>query len=272
MQKAYVRINWENYPSESTPINESNLNRMDYAINEIDDRVIVLDATKLNISDANVMIKGWDLNSETGVITITYYNNSTSIINTNLNKIAVNFTYDRTTQSLVLTLPDGSTTRVPLSDLIQDNDFQDTDTVAFTVVNGIVTANIKLGSITGEHLRTDYLADIMVAEANAAASEASADASAVRSQSWAVGGTNTRQGEDTDNSMYYSQLSDSSRQAAEVARADAENLVAAATSRLTNLTVQVSLSDGHLYYDAPTGLVLQVNNETGALMYDVTTV
>jgi hypothetical protein len=43
MQKAYSRIEWENQPSGKTPLNESNLNKMDAAINELDDRIIELD-------------------------------------------------------------------------------------------------------------------------------------------------------------------------------------------------------------------------------------
>lgn len=43
MQKAYRRIEWENYPSGKTPLNETNLNKMDAAINELDNRIIELD-------------------------------------------------------------------------------------------------------------------------------------------------------------------------------------------------------------------------------------
>lgn len=42
MNKAYNRINWGN---DETPINESNLNKMDYAIDEIDNRIVKLDKT-----------------------------------------------------------------------------------------------------------------------------------------------------------------------------------------------------------------------------------
>ena len=38
MQKIYSRINWENFPSEKTAVNESNLNKMDLAIDNLDDR------------------------------------------------------------------------------------------------------------------------------------------------------------------------------------------------------------------------------------------
>lgn len=46
MNKAYSRINWENYPSDATPLNEANLNKLDSATDTIDDRVITLDTTK----------------------------------------------------------------------------------------------------------------------------------------------------------------------------------------------------------------------------------
>lgn len=42
MQKIYERIDWKNYPSQDTPLNEDNLNKMDFAINEIDKRVVEL--------------------------------------------------------------------------------------------------------------------------------------------------------------------------------------------------------------------------------------
>ncbi len=40
MNKVYQRTYWENKPSEKTPINEANLNKMDYALDEIDNRVV----------------------------------------------------------------------------------------------------------------------------------------------------------------------------------------------------------------------------------------
>lgn len=42
MQKAYSRINWENAPSENTPLGANNLNKVDMALNTIDDRVLSL--------------------------------------------------------------------------------------------------------------------------------------------------------------------------------------------------------------------------------------
>lgn len=45
MQKAYNRINWANYPNDTTPLNESNLNKMDAALDELDNRIVNMDLT-----------------------------------------------------------------------------------------------------------------------------------------------------------------------------------------------------------------------------------
>lgn len=48
MEKAYTRVNWENYTSTATPLNAANLNNMDRGIDEIDDRVLNLDSGKVS--------------------------------------------------------------------------------------------------------------------------------------------------------------------------------------------------------------------------------
>ena len=40
--KAYTRIVWQNSPITDTPLNATNLNKMDAALNEIDNRVLLL--------------------------------------------------------------------------------------------------------------------------------------------------------------------------------------------------------------------------------------
>ena len=94
MQKVFQRINWQNYPSEETPLNESNLNRMDYALDEIDDRVITLDTEKAEQTTVDNLVKSIAIDDETGIITITKENGSQTTIQTTLNKIAINFDYD----------------------------------------------------------------------------------------------------------------------------------------------------------------------------------
>ena len=276
MQKSYTRINWENYPSENTPLNETNLNRIDYATNEIDNRVIELDTSKANATELSRLIKNIVVNEQTGVITITYYNNTTSTIQTTLNKIAVNFRYDFNTQSLLLTLNDGTVESISLADLIQINEFDDTSTVDFTVTNGRVSAIVPLGSIGDEHLRTNYLADIRVAEANAAASETNSDARALDSEAWAVGQRDGANVLDTDptynnNSKYYSQVAGTLKDTMVDIRDNAEYLLETVTNRLTGLNIMINYSDGHMYYDINSGIRLGVNYNTGQLQYEIVT-
>lgn len=277
MQKVYQRINWENYPSENTPLNESNLNRVDYAVDEIDDRVIGLDTGKADVVAIASLIKDIAVDDETGVITITYQNDTTTSIQTTLNKIAINFSYDYNSQSLLLTLNDGTVATISLASLIQNNEFADTDTVDFTVSpTGMVSAIVPLGSITDAHLRTDYLADIRIAEANAAQSESMADLRALDSEAWAVGTRDSAAVPSTDetyhnNSKYYSQLAGTLKNDMVDLKSEAQELLETATNRLTGLNIMINYSDGHMYYDINSGILLSIDYTTGQLQYEITT-
>lgn len=215
MQKAHANQNWENFPSINTPINEQNLNKLDRSVDEIDNRVIALDTSKFNLSDAQTLIKGFSFDYNTGTITITYYNGATATINTGLAQVAVNFDFDKATQVLYIIKADGSRQPVDLSAFITDYEFLDSDTVAFSLdSSGKVTAIVKEGSIQEKHLQPNYLADIKVeaakSESSASASAQSAgeaEQSAKLAESHNHGGTGVRDGEDTDNSKYWSEQS-----------------------------------------------------------------
>ena len=209
MQKVYDRVNWENYPSEETPINESNLNRMDYAIDEIDDRVIELDATKATVATVDQLIASIAVDDSTGVITVTKQNGAQVTIQTTLGKLAINFDYDYATQDLLLYLNDGTVARVSLSSLIQNNEFENTATVAISVSPlGVVTASIVSHSIGEEQLRTDYLAEIRLSEAHANQYQQDSQGFSFDSEAWAKGtraALPVTEGQDgyQDNSKYY---------------------------------------------------------------------
>ena len=236
MNKAYGRIDWQNYPSDETPINESNLNKIDTATDEIDNRVITLDTTKATKAEVSTLVQDVEFKEKTGIITFTKKNGSKITIDTQIEKIAVNFSYNAGTQQIILTLIDGTKQYIDLAALITQYEFLDSDTVAFSIDStGKVSAIVKEASIQEKHLQPNYLADIKVevakAQANqsaaaksesnakasetaAAASESNAAASATKAQSYAVGGTNSRTGEDTDNAKYYSQQAEQSHLAA----------------------------------------------------------
>lgn len=282
MQKVHSNIDWENYPSIKTPVNEQNLNSMDVSIDQIDDRVIVLDTTKLDKADAQHFVKSITLDRATGVFTITYYNGSFDIIDTLLEKIAVNFGYDATTQKLSITLDDGTVEYIDLSALITQYEFLDSDTIAFQVqADGKIKAVIKKGSITEEYLQPNYLADIRVEVAkaqqsatHAAASASSAADSATESESWAHGGTGTRPGEDTDNSKYYSQQSKGSSDAAKETLKEVEkagnDAVQAVNNALGNITPEFfyDFETGILYCNS-TRFIFTIKRENGILYWGV---
>jgi hypothetical protein len=190
MNKAYNRINWENYPSDATPLNEANLNSLDSATDTIDDRVITLDTTKATKTEVATLVSDVTFEESTGIITITKKNGSRVTIDTQMEKIAVNFTYNPTTQQIILTLIDGTKQYIDLSALITQYEFLDTDTVAFIIdTDGKVSAIVKEGSIKEEHLEPNYLAKVKVEVAkaqtsasNAATSEDNARSAATEAQ------------------------------------------------------------------------------------------
>lgn len=178
MQKIYNRTHWENFPSEKTAIDAMRLNNVEAGIDNLDDRVVAMDAAKVDLTKANELVKEilWD--ESNGTLTIVKMNGSQAMIDTKLEKLAVNFAYDSQKQQLIITLDDGTVQNVDLSSLITQYEFLDSDTIAFAIgSDGKVSAIVKEGSIQEKHLRPDYLADIKVESAKAVASAKSAGVS-----------------------------------------------------------------------------------------------
>ena len=197
MNKAHIDINWENYPSDETPLNESNLNKMDRAIDTIDNRVIALDTTKATKTEVATLVADVTFEESTGIITITKKNGSRVTIDTQMEKIAVNFTYNPTTQQIILTLIDGTKQYIDLSALITQYEFMDTDTVSFIIgTDGKVSAIVKEGSIKEEHLEPNYLAKVKVevAKAQTSASNAATSEDNARSAAEAAQASETAAG------------------------------------------------------------------------------
>lgn len=180
-QKIYSLIGYKNFPSEDTPLNETNMGAMDRAIDEIDNRIVAMDASKVDLTKANELVEEILWNESNGTLTVVKMNGSKAVIDTKLEKLAVNFKYDPQTQQLVITLDDGTAQNVDLSALITQYEFLDSDTIAFEITDGKVKAIVKNGSITEDKLQPNFLADVKVEVAKAqAASESSskfADAS-----------------------------------------------------------------------------------------------
>ena len=133
-------------------------------------------ADKLTISSH---IKEVELDSSTGVFTFTRQNGTKITIDTALEKVAVNFAYDAETQSLVLTLADGSTETVSLAAFVTTTEFDDSSTIEWSVSGSKVKAAVKDGSITDTML-SSALKTMLLGYVNRAASSATNAASSER--------------------------------------------------------------------------------------------
>lgn len=206
MNKVYTRINWEDYPSENTDLDAYNLNQMDYAIDALDNRIISQDALKVDKSAINGNIADWTMDETTGVITITKYNGEKNIFDLNIEKIPVGFSMSDD-GIITMTTEDGTQFKADIGSMIPVLTFEDSATITVSVTgtgkNKTYSFSIKTGSVTDDMLQPNYLADIRVESANASAYAQSANAKSVLAESYAVGGTGTREGEDTDNAKYY---------------------------------------------------------------------
>lgn len=171
MNKAYDRIVWKNYTDTSTPLNATNLNKMDLGLNEIDNRVVGFDTTKANQSDLLQSLKQVAYNSTTGVFTFTYWNGSTLTVDLNIEKIPVSFSMSP--QGVItMTTADGTQYTCDVSTLIKTYTFTDSPEIDFTVVtdasgNKTVTAAISNGSIAEEKLEVHFLANCQAAQLGA---------------------------------------------------------------------------------------------------------
>lgn len=206
MQKLYGRIVWENEPSTNTPLNEQNLNRMDAALNNLDDRVISQESIKADKAELNNLVADWQIDEETGIITITKKNGERILFDLNIEKIPVSFSLSDD-GILTMVTDDGTVFSANIGAMIPILTFADSEDIAVSVsgsgVNKTYSFSIKHGSITRDKLNPDFLSDMEVAAANAESYALASEESAKEAESYARGGTNIRDGEDTDNALYY---------------------------------------------------------------------
>lgn len=119
-----------------------------------------------------------------------------------------------------------------------------------------------------------YLPQMLEYVNSALTSKNSALASALESKSYAVGGTGTRTGEDTDNSKYYSEQSQASSQTAQSYAEQAESASDEVVNRINETITQnvpqfaVDVTTGHLMYQGGR-LNFSVSQQTGHLLWEV---
>ena len=188
------RINWENEPSIVSPINATNLNKMDYALYEMDGTLDNWDTTKANQSDLLLCVKSIDYDTTTGVFVFTWQNGTTKTVDLNIEKIPVSFSMDAN-GVITMTTSDGTQYTADVGSLIKTYSFNDSSEIDFTVTtdasgNKTVTASLVAGSITGDKLEPNYLANCQSAANSASGSATAADGSAEDAEAWAVGERN----------------------------------------------------------------------------------
>lgn len=270
MNKVYSRIFWKNYPSEDTPLNEKDLNQMDLGIDNLDNRLVEMDAVKVNKEVANTLVKNWSIDEKTGIITVEKLNGEKILFDLNIEKIPVNFELSQD-GILTMTTDDGSKFTANIGAMIPVLTFEDSDEIAVSVsgegVNKTYSFSIKAGSVTEDKLQPNFLADIKTEVAKAQASEQSALQSASNSEqnasiseSWAVGGTGIRTGEDADNSKYYSELSKTYAE-------DAHNAISEIDKKLAFAEFELD-DDGNLMYTDNSSYNFAID-ENGELNWEV---
>ena len=198
MQKAHDPSKnnaWKDYPDITTPILAQELNRNETSVDTIDDRVVAMDTTKANQSDLLTTLADVSFNSSNGKFTFTKKNGSTVEVDTDLEKLAINFDYDDDPtsahyQQLVITLEDGTVKYVDMSALITQYEFTDSSQIHFTVTNGVISATVIQGSITENMLQPNFLADCRNAKTGAETAQSGAEAQALVAEGYAKGTQN----------------------------------------------------------------------------------
>lgn len=236
-QTFYVITDWQNLPSQKTALNRTNLLHLENGVKEADIRIVQLDASKLSMDIANTLVKSVNVDTKTGVITVTKLNGAIETYDLDIERVVTNF--DVTDEGvIILTLADGTEKSVDIAKFI--NTFKSSATIAFSVTDREVTARIIDGSVTMDKLDPTIQSEFrqyMIESQNAR------DA-ALQYQKFAKRytiGDSEFEGSETDNAKYYyegtKQAAETTITNAAAAARDAETATsqaAIATSKATN--------------------------------------
>ena len=141
------RINWENYPSVNTPINEDNLNKLDYAAFEHDKSLAQI---------FNQSIKRIDFNTTAKKFVITYWNGTVEYIDLPLEMLPVSFSMD---SNAVVTMvdEDGNEYTADLKSSIYYIDSVDMYTVGSPSSTQVTYQNLQVNETNFELPGTKYM-------------------------------------------------------------------------------------------------------------------
>lgn len=143
----------------------------------------------------------------------------------------------------------------------------DTQTIKDSAVADITTAKTDVVN-TITTLETNVVKEVTdLRDETIGYKDDSAD-SAKLSESYAHGSTGVRTGEDTDNSMYYSQVAKNLNDDSQKVLADAKDVLAEAQKKITGANFTVDMNTGMLLYNDDSDYVFHIDETTGELMWD----
>jgi hypothetical protein len=276
MQKAHdasYNHHWEDLPSIESPIIALQLNRIEQNIDTIDDRVVIFDLSKANQTDMLQAVRSIIYTKATGTFRITFFNGTYVDIDTDLEKLAVNFDYDDNPESahyqqIIITLEDGTKKYIDVSALITQYEFLASATINPIVgADGTVSFEVINGSITEDKLEPNFLANCRI-QVELAENYAS------NSEAWAVGKRGGTDVPDTDetyqnNSKYYSQQSANSAQSALTTKAECEGILEEVQRAADKFVFFVDFETGLLMYQDTATFLFSINSTTGNLEWEV---
>lgn len=234
---------------------------LDTIAQDITNRYTKTQVDEIIESETNTLVSDIGINLTTGVITITKKNGTVYTVDTALEKVPATFEFIQDTENdkyyIKVTNVDGSSSQTEVTNLMNQYTFTSGDKILFTVLKSgtttTINASIKAGSITMTELDAlvkeyfDNLASAVAADKAAVASDKqyvidasqtvtqnvtlvleakqTAEDNATLSKSYAVGGTGSRAGENTDNAMYYANQAKTAKEAAEAAKNSAQEIV-----------------------------------------------
>lgn len=238
---------------------------LDNITTDLSDRYTKTEADAKITEETNSLVTNVTIDTNTGIITVTKKDGTAQSVDTALEKVPATFEFVEDIENdkyyLKITNVDGSTSQTEVTNLMNQFTFTSGDIVTFSQsTNGTtttITASIKAGSVGFNELKGEVKAYIDTKAADISADKEivlaaktevlnasqsvtanttivlnakdDATAQANKAKSYAVGGTGTREGEDTDNAQYYSNQANLRANDAYGYMVEAKNAAATAT-------------------------------------------
>lgn len=248
----YTIIGWLNLPDKSTPLGQKNLRHMDNGILQCAQYILAMSQDKLEASDAAKFVTGWEIDTgqngeeATWIITVTHKDGTQEYYDLPIEMMPTKIDLDDD-GNLVIVQQDGEEKKVDFSRFVYR--FSNTTTIAMHTNGSTISADVIDGSITLDKLEASVMSTLRQYMLDAQSAAESSERFYTASKSWAVGGTASRDGEDYNNSKYYS----------EIAKNEADK--AASFSEMAFPEFSLDTNTGHLFCLQGKNVTFFINEE-----------